>query len=232
MLSESLPQLAVIDDDDILRGALVYYLEDCGYPVWWAESAEAFYKALHQREADIVLVDLTLPGEDGLSVINHLRKTSDRGLIAVTGRGERDDRVIGLQQGADHYLVKPVDFGELEAAISALWRRMCMDRPRQSPAEPWRIDSAQRRLYGPRGRYLPLSDQEYKLLCLLLEQADQVISKDRLHQVVFPKGIPLEPHRIEVILSRIRAKARQAGMELPLRAVFGKGLVFIQGRSP
>ena len=232
MLSDPLPHVAVIDDDDILRGALVYYLQDCGYPVWWAGSAEAFYKALHQREADIVLVDLTLPGEDGLSVINHLRKTTDRGLIAVTGRGERDDRVIGLQQGADYYLVKPVDFGELEAAISALWRRMCMDRPRQSPAESWRIDSAQRRLYGPQGRYLPLSDQEYNLLCLLLEQAGQVISKERLHQVVFPEAITLEPHRIEVILSRIRVKARQAGMELPLRVVFGKGLVFIQGRSP
>lgn len=220
MVSDPVPHVAIVDDDDILRDALVYYLEEHGYPVWSAESAEAFYKALHQREADIVLVDLTLPGEDGLSVINHLRKTSDR-----------DDRVIGLQQGADYYLVKPVDFVEIQAAISALWRRMCMDRPRQSAAEPWRIDSAQRRLYGPQGRYLPLSDQEYKLLCALLEQAGQVISKDRLHQVVFPEAMTLEPHRIEVILSRIRAKARQSGMELPLRAIFGKGLVFIQGHS-
>ncbi|HPB75201.1 MAG TPA: response regulator transcription factor [Chromatiaceae bacterium] len=223
------PRLAVIDDDPILRELIVGFLTEQGYPVWSAASAEVFYKNLLRQPADIVLVDLTLPGEDGLAVIDYLRRTSERGLIAVTSRGEVQDRVNGLSLGADYYVVKPIHLLELEVTIAALWRRMLRQAPWTRRGEAWRLDPAQRRLYAPDGISIALSEQEYTLLHLLLAQANQVVAKERLHQTLFPQEPQMESHRIEVIVSRIRRKAGQAGFEVPLRAVFGKGLVFVQG---
>jgi two-component system, OmpR family, response regulator PhoP len=227
------PRLALIDDDPCILDYLLGYLRGRGYPAWGVESAEAFYKALHRQAADIVLVDLSLPGDDGLSVIEYLRASSSRGLVAVTARSDRDDRVNGLLQGADYYLVKPLYLLELDAAITALWRRMRMPLWAQDTSEQnlWTLDPAQSRLYFPLGASLDLSDKEFALTRALIDQAGLVVSKARLHEAVFSDADSVDPHRIDVIVSRLRKKAEEAGLQLPIRAVFGKGMVFILSRN-
>lgn len=224
------PRLALIEDHQDLREEILLYLKSQGFEVWGVGSAEDFYKALTWQQADIVLVDLTLPGEDGLQVIEHLRQHCNCGIIAVTARGKLEDRLLGLEQGVDYYLVKPVDLEELVATIQTMWRRM---RSQQFSAPlaahaPWRMDNTARALLCPTGAALPLTDKEYTVLEHLLQYSGQVVSKEDLHEVVFPGSGMVEPHRIEVILSRARKKAKAAGIQLPIRAVFGKGLVFVQ----
>ena len=224
------PRLALIEDHQDLREELQTYLKSQGFPIWAVGSAEDFYKALTWQQADVVLVDLTLPGEDGLQVIKHLHQHSPCGIIAVTARGERDDRLLGLELGVDHYLVKPVDLEELAAVIQSLWRRMA-NKPVNIPTTtqgPWQLDAVSRTLHCPEGNALTLTDKEYAVLEHLLQHSSQVLSKEDLHQAVFPSSGVLDPHRIEVILSRIRKKAKLAGIALPIRAIFGKGLVFVQ----
>jgi two-component system response regulator PhoP len=223
------PRVALIDDDSSIRDYLLCYLRGLGYPAWGVESAEAFYKVLHRQAADIVLVDLSLPGDDGLSVIEYLHASSSRGLVAVTARSDRGDRVRGFHQGADYYLVKPLDLLELDAVITALWRRMRMPLWAQDASEQhlWTLDPAQSRLYSPLGTSLDLSDKEFALISALIDQAGLVVSKAGLHQAIFADADSVDPHRIEVIVSRLRKKAEEAGLQLPIRAVFGKGMVFI-----
>lgn len=229
------PHLALVEDNDDLREELLSELEDHGYPVWGVNSAEAFYKQLLSSPADIVLVDLTLPGEDGLELVNYLSGHCHRGIIVVTARSGRENRMQGLLQGADHYLVKPVDVDELTAAITALWRRLQQTRGAETLSDVsnnaihgWHLDNSGRALQCGQGKQLLLSEKESLFIKALLADENQVVSKEDLHIAVFghPCRHEHDIHRIEVITSRIRRKAREQGIELPLRAVFGRGLVF------
>ena len=230
------PRLALVEDNEDLRGELLSELEDLGYPVWAVASAEAFYKHLLSTGADIVLVDLMLPGEDGLELVSHLSAHCDLGIIVVTARSGRAARMKGLLEGADHYLVKPVDIDELEAAITALWRRLDLKQQRIKPTEDsdkacpsWYLDSCGRTLRCGESTQLILSEKESLFIKALLASQSQVVSKEELHVAVFGDHCESERnvHRIEVIASRIRRKARDLAIEIPLRAVFGRGLIFI-----
>ncbi|MFP4294457.1 MAG: response regulator transcription factor, partial [Halothiobacillaceae bacterium] len=228
-MTTSLPTLALIEDNHDLREEVQDYLQLRGYSTWSAESAEAFYKTLLTQVADIVLVDLTLPGEDGLEVIDHLRKHSRCGIIAVTARGELQDRLRALEEGVDHYLVKPVNLKELTATIQRLWWRMSSQGVLMThhTAIPWRLDPALQCLHSPTGNWLDLTAREYTLIEYLVKQPGTVISKESLHRQIFPEEALADTHRIDVILSRIRQKAKAAGLTLPIRAIFGKGLAFV-----
>ena len=105
------PRIAIIEDDPDLRDTMVDYLQSEGYPAWGVESAEFFYRRYAVEKIDIVIVDIGLPGEDGLSVTAHLHGLPELAVIIVSARGTLDDRLAGLRAGADRYLVKPVDFG-------------------------------------------------------------------------------------------------------------------------
>jgi len=225
------PQLALIEDQDDLREEMIRYLSAQGFSLWGVDSAERFYKQLHLSHADIVLVDVGLPGEDGLSVIDYLSANTPLGIIAVTAAGKIDDRLVGLELGADHYLVKPVDLLELCGTIKALWRRMIrQDRVRETDIKgQWRLNPAMLTIGSPSGKELCLTDQEFSLMAMLIQQAGQVVTKEELHRRVLSHYLEIDVHRIEVIISRIRKKAQDANMELPLRAVFGKGVVFVSG---
>lgn len=222
------PRLALVEDYQDLREELLSLLASQGYPCWGVGSAEDFYKQLHQHAADIILVDIGLPGEDGLSLISHLRQHSACGIIVITARGSRDERLKGLQNGVDEYLVKPVDPDELCIRIDNLWRRLRGDFPSPQTTRPaWRFNAAQQAIISPQGQSLLLSEQEFTLLNALADNPGQVLSKQDLHRWLFPQAENLEQHRIDVILNRIRSKALQAGLQLPIRAVFGKGLTFL-----
>lgn len=224
-------RLAIIEDNEELREELMFFLEARGYPIWGERSAEAFWKRLHASPADIVLVDIGLPGEDGYSVLEFLRGLGSHGLIILSARGGEQDRLRGLALGADAYMVKPVSFAELAMTIDALWRRLQLKgQPAASPPvagqQEWVLEGT--RLLASGGHSLELTTQEARLVGVLLQHRNEVCSKALIHEQLF--GFHAEPdtHRVDVVLSRLRTKAQRAGIALPLRVVFGKGLVFLQ----
>lgn len=229
------PCIAVIEDDEDLRANLLLTLRSRNYPTWGAASAEEFYRERAIAPADIVLIDLGLPGEDGLTALRHLSKNSNLGIIVITARGGTDNRIAGLEAGADHYFIKPVDTRELLAAIDTLWRRVGVKQIANSPracdeanAKIWILSHTNVCLKLPDGRTLPLSQREYEYLACLMDSPGTLFTKAALHQHLFPDLEEIDTHRIEVILSRLRQKAEnQFGLTLPIRTVFGKGFAFV-----
>ncbi|MGE4126059.1 MAG: response regulator transcription factor [Pusillimonas sp.] len=226
-------RIAIIEDNDDLREELVFFLQSRGYPVWGKRNAEAFWKHLHLHPADIVLVDIGLPGEDGFSVVEYLKSLGRYGLIVLTARGGMHDRLRGLNLGADQYLVKPVNFADLAEQINALWTRMQLNAtPELSGADVitpqlWQLDNNRQELVSPDGIPLPLTRQEYKLVEMLHRHSDEICTKEMLHDFLFGYAEVPDTHRIDVVLNRLRSKARQISLRLPIRSIFGKGLVLV-----
>lgn len=235
-MTDAKPRLAIIEDNLDLQEELVFFLKARHYPVWGVNSAEAFWRELHGSPVDIVLIDLGLPGEDGFSVIDYLRQLSEFGLIVLTARGDAQDKLRGLNLGADLYLIKPVNFARLVREIEALWTRMRDTLPKQRPAAPtaanrdWTLDDASSSLTDPEGRTIKLTPQEYAFLKILQRQPGEVYAKSTVHELLFGLNAALDTHRVDVILSRLRKKAAQHKLHLPVRTLFGRGLVFLDTR--
>lgn len=229
------PTIAIIEDNNDLQEELSFFLEAKGFECWNATSAEDFWRKLHLQKADIFLVDIGLPGEDGFSLISHLSKLGDFGLVIITARGGKKDYLNGLSLGADLYLVKPVNFAELNEKLEALWQRMQLDKQEgtlplkaENKSPNWAIDYSACNLVNPKGENLLLTQQEKELLALLLEQTNQILTRTYLNDVLFRhQDYSEDTHRVDVIVSRLRKKAREQAFNLPLKSIFGKGLVFI-----
>lgn len=233
-------RLAIIEDNADLLDELLAWLGYRGFEVWGTRSAEAFWRQLHSHPVDIVLVDIGLPGEDGFSVLNYLHELGHYGLVVVSARGQQQDKLQALSLGADAYLIKPVNFAHLAETLTALGARLQQDRP--APQQPemasaapapapapatglWRLHED--KLISPDARTLELTQQEYRLVELLMRNRNEVCSKLDLHACLFSHESEPDLHRIDVVVSRLRHKARQQGIHLPVRAIFGKGLAFI-----
>lgn len=159
------PRIAVIEDDDGLRREVLDFLKGLGWEAWGAGSAGEFWRHLPVRSADLVMVDLSLPAEDALSVVRRLRQTSERGILALTERATPRERLLGFENGADHCLDKPLELAEMAGAVRALWRRVRTSLPLDALMRGggpnhagWSIDSARRLLMAPDGRSVILSD--------------------------------------------------------------------------
>ena len=229
-MSVSKPNIAVIEDSVDLREELSFYLAQKGYNVWSVGSAEAFWKELHLSPADIVLVDIGLPGENGFNVVEQLGKMQNFGLIIISARGSQEDNRLGLQSGADLYLVKPISFSHLVSSIDALWHRMQNNKThavsRTNNTERWVLNIPSRTLVSPVDGELKLSQQEYNLVAALSDAPQEVFSKETLHNLLFQYEEESDEHRIDVILNRLRKKAREQHFKLPIHSIFGKGVVF------
>ncbi len=226
-------RLALIEDNDDLRDELLFFLRHRGYSTWGVNSAEAFWKQLHRDPVDIVLIDIGLPGEDGFGVVDYLHRLGGYGLVILSADGREQQRLRGMNLGADLYLVKPVNFARLGDALQDLGLRVRGPDAAAVPApvsalEPgqWQLDILQGCLLGASGAGLPLSRQELALLKILLHSANQIFSKEALHDLLFEHACERELHRVDVILSRLRRKAKENSFLLPIRTVFGKGVVF------
>lgn len=169
-------RVALIEDNEDLREELLFFLRHRGYGAWGVRSAEAFWKQLHRDPADVVLVDLGLPGEDGFSVVEYLNRMGGYGLVILTAHGGERQRLRGLNLGADLFLVKPVNFARLAESLEALGRRGREAEHGQASAPAlettgtgaWRLDPGLSRLFDPEGASLVLSCQERALLEILL----------------------------------------------------------------
>lgn len=228
MLSES--TIAVVEDDEDISTNVCRYLEHSGFKAWTAESAEDFYVRLLRDRADLVVIDIGLPGEDGLSLV---RRLADQGVptVLMTARADVESRIRGLDSGALQYFVKPVDMQELVAGIRSQLRSKRLHAGGAAAAAPvslpWRLDGVARVLRAPNQRVISLTTRELEILDCLMKSPGIVVSKQALVQAVGGREIEDDFHRIESALTRLRRKTLDdTGLTLPVRSVFGKGLVF------
>ena len=164
----------LVDDERTLREPLVDYLVGQGFVVLEAESAAAARSILREKKADLALVDIMMPGEDGLSLTRHLIETQNLPTILLTAMGEATDRIVGLEIGADDYVTKPFEPRELLARVRALLRRPGVARAEEPDSgfafAGWRLDVQERRLRDPAGRLVALSEGEHALLAAFVER--------------------------------------------------------------
>ena len=220
--------ISVVEDDEDIRGNVCRYLERSGFKAWGADSAEEFYVRLLRDRADLVVVDIGLPGEYGLSLVARLA-TQGVPTVLMTARADLDSRIAGLNAGALQYFVKPVDMQELTAGIRSQLRNKRLQGPDRYAlsAMPWQLDAAVGTLRAPNQQVVPLTTRALELLSCLLERPGVLVSKQSLVQAVGGRNLEDDFHRIESALTRLRRKTLdETGLALPVRAVFGKGLVF------
>lgn len=224
----------LVEDSEDLREELVFGLTALGLDVSGFGDAAGLYRALAVRNCDIVVIDVGLPGEDGFSIAGHLRGNPDLGIVFLTARTMLEDRLHGLDLGADAYLVKPIDVRELAATLHAVSRRIRAKADQASPpaknggdAETWRLDHSGWALRSPQGRELAITDSERRFLEIMVAAAGQVVERETLINAFAADNNDYDPHRLDAVISRLRKRTEQAGLgRLPLTSVRGTGYVF------
>ncbi len=208
---ESQDHILVVDDDAEIRGLLGDYLRKNGYRASLAADGAGMRTALARGKIDLIVLDLMLPGEDGLTLCRDLRARSDIPVIMLTARGEETDRIVGLEMGADDYLAKPFSPRELVARIKSVLRRyrslprsLRADDARTIAFAGWRLDLTARHLVSAQGVVTPLSGTEFQLLKIFLSHPNHVLSRDQL--MVLAKGREADPadRAIDIQVSRLR----------------------------
>jgi two-component system OmpR family response regulator len=223
--------ILVVDDHREIRDLLAKYLAKHGFRVSIAETAARARRLLEASAIDLVVLDIMMPGEDGLSLCRHLRATSDRPVIMLTAMAEDTDRVIGLEMGADDYLVKPFNPRELLARIKAVLRRTnSLPRQRQQVDaevlrfDRWALQVARRELVGEDGVAIPLSTAEFLLLSALLSHPRMVLSRDQLLDLTRGRAANVFDRSIDNQVSRLRKKIEADPKEPALiKTVWGGG---------
>src|SRR5215469_5557204 len=190
---EAKPHVLVVEDARDIREPLGRYLREHGYRTTIAADAQVARKVMKGAAIDLVVLDIMMPGEDGLSLCRHIRDTSQIPVVLLTARGEEVDRIIGLEMGADDYIPKPFSPRELVARITAVLRRTQALPPRQKPpvAErihfgEWTLDTGQREIIGTDGIAMPLSSGEFRLLTALIERPKIALTRNQ--QLDLTKG--------------------------------------------
>jgi DNA-binding response OmpR family regulator len=228
-LSDKL-RVYLIEDTTDLRDEMVFGLSALGLDVTGFGEAAGLYRALAASPCDIVLIDVGLPGEDGFSIGRHLRANRALGLVYLSARASLEDRLQGLELGADAYLVKPVDVRELAATLHAVHRRLQANpaAPQAAPTPArWRLGPDDWTLRNPQGQELNVSDSERRFLKIMLPAAGQVVARETLINAFAQDVDDYDPHRLDAVISRLRKRAEQAGLgSLPLLSVRGTGYVF------
>jgi len=203
--------ILVVDDDPEIRQLLADYLKGMGYQVSTAADGREMQRQLEVQPVDLVVLDLMLPGEDGLTLCRDLRARSDVPVIMLTARGTLIDRIIGLEMGADDYLPKPFDPRELLARIKVVLRRVQSFPQRAQVDEAatlrfagWELDTRARHLRSPAGLSIALAGSDFRLLRLLLQHPNRPLGRDFLLRQVFDKErLPFD-RAIDVCVSRLR----------------------------
>lgn len=236
--SVKLLRIAVVEDDPDLLNNTLEFLRAQGYSAWGVGSAEAFYKRFAIDAVEVVVLDIGLPGEDGISVANHLRELPQLMVIIVSARNAVDDRLAGLSAGADRYLVKPVDFAELVANIEAVGRRSSrtftvraterrQEKSKNLQLAAWHLKKQDWCLIAPDGIALTLTSHEYVLLNCLFEAKGEIVSKKTIADKIFGVRASNSRERMDVQLARLRKKAALAfGYPLPIKTVHLQGYAF------
>ena len=228
------PHILVVDDDREIRDLVARFLTKHGYRVDTAADGRAMMQALTDGRFDLVVLDLMLPGEDGLSLCRRLRADSNLPVIMLTAIGEETDRIIGLEMGADDYLAKPFNPRELLARIKAVLRRTGAAPRADEPAadevlsfDGWRLDLARRELRSPDDVPVPLTGGEFDLLAAFAAHPKRVLSREQLLDLTRGRAAVPFDRSIDVQLSRLRRKIETDPREpAMIKTVRGGGYIF------
>ena len=229
---DSSAHILVVDDHREIRDLLARYLARHQFRVSVAESAARARKVLEASAIDLVVLDIMMPGEDGLALCRHLRATGELPVIMLTAMAEDTDRVIGLEMGADDYVVKPFNPRELVARVKAVLRRANSLPRRRRPGfdaealrfDRWVLNVAQRELVGEDGVAIPLSTTEFLLLSALLNHPRMVLSRDQLLDLTRGRSASPFDRSIDNQVSRLRKKVEADPKEpVLIKTVWGGG---------
>ena len=224
----------IVDDDVPIRELLIDYLARFNIHASGVTDGAAMRQALQAEHFDVVVLDLMLPGEDGLSLCRSLRASSDIPILMLTARCEPTDRIIGLELGADDYIAKPFEPRELVARIQCVLRRVRdgRDAPRSDQRKSvrfdgWRLDSVLRQVESADGMLVPLSNAEFRLLWVFLERPRRVLSREHLLDAARGRSIEAFDRSIDLLVSRLRQKLRDDPKAPRLiKTVRGEGYLF------
>ncbi|NVJ92627.1 MAG: response regulator [Methylocystaceae bacterium] len=224
--------ILVVDDDMTSRVTLAGYFEKEGYSVYEAEDGIKMWEILGTTSIDLIMLDIRLPGDDGLTLLRDIRKNSDIGIIMVTGKSDDIDRIVALEMGADDYVTKPFNARELLARSKNLIRRVlnCAAQTDDSNIKHfsgWTLYQDQRRLMSPDGEDVRLTRGEFELLNAFAGKVGRVLTRDNLLDVISHREWDPTDRTIDVLIGRIRRKIEPDPQNpVIILTVHGVGYVF------
>jgi two-component system, OmpR family, response regulator len=224
-------RILVVDDDPGLRELIEGYLRESGYEVQAVSDGAAMHETLARSPVDLIVLDLMLPGEDGLSLCRRVRAQSNVPILMLTARGDEFDRVLGLEMGADDYLAKPFSARELLARIRSVLRRSG-DRGAGAVSRirfgAWSLDLGAHHLIDPEGVVVVLSTGEFRLLRALAENLNRVLTRDQLIDAVAGREASRLDRTVDVLVSRLRKRLRDDAREPRIiRTVRSEGYMLV-----
>jgi two-component system, OmpR family, response regulator len=223
------PAVLVVEDDPGLRVLIARALQQNGFAVYQARSGAEMWNTLEQRPVDLILLDVMLPGKNGIDLCREIRARYDVPIIFVSAKVDETDRVIGLELGADDYIPKPFGTRELIARVRAVLRR----RPLKSGASGasaeqvrfagWSVDMRRRAVFSPSGASIELTGAEFDLLASFIGSPQRILGRERLIELSRVRLGDSSDRSIDVLVSRLRRKLSSAGQSPPIVTVRGVG---------
>ncbi len=231
-MSDEPTTILVVDDDPSLRSLVGEFLAAHGYKVFEADGGAAMRDVLAREAVDVVVLDVMMPGEDGLSLARTLSSGSDVAIIMVSALGSETDRIIGLEVGADDYLSKPVSPRELLARIRAVQRRRRLPETAEEQGhiylfDSWYLDTTRRVLRDPKNIIISLSDGEFSLLKVFVERPQRVLTRDQLLEYARGPDSDAYDRAVDTQISRLRRKLASRAAEEYIRTVRSEGYMFL-----
>jgi two-component system, OmpR family, response regulator len=235
--SDDAAHILVVDDDARIRQMLVRYFEQEGYRISAAADGVAMRAQLAARAVDVILLDVVMPGEDGLTLAREIRAKSNVGIIMLTGRDDVLDRVVGLEVGADDYIAKPFHLREVLARVKSVLRRRGPASVSPAPSEAanhetirfdgWVLDASRRQLLSPKGEDIALTTGEFDLLIALARHPGRVFGRDALMDLTRGRSWEAFDRTIDAQIARLRKKI-EADAKNPtlVKSIRGVGYVF------
>jgi two-component system, OmpR family, response regulator len=221
-------RILVVDDDPDLRGLIGDFLGKSGFDVSTAADGKAMDAALGSAKFDLVVLDMMMPGEDGLSILRRMRTVDRPAIIMLSAMGEDNDRIIGLEVGADDYLAKPCNPRELLARVRAVLRRR-EGREIAGPSRTfgvWTLDVVQRSVHRQGGIPAALTDAEFRILNAFLDRPQTALSREALLDAAKGTAAEIYDRAIDVTVSRLRKKL---GDDAPIRTIRNEGYILTVG---
>ena len=229
--------IVICDDERDLREMLQEYLEKRGFDVRLAGNADELEARIEEAEPDLIILDINMPGRDGLTMLRTLRSTSEIAVVMLTASGETIDKIVGLEMGADDYLGKPVDLRELEARIKAVLRRRgAVSAPARSPAAvegervafgDFVLDLDAAKLFSADEQEVPITAMEFSLLKLFAENRGRVLNRDQILERAHDRSWDPYDRSIDIRISRLRRKIEKNPQKPEIiRTARGIGYIF------
>ena len=232
-MSEAGPHILVVDDAREIREPLIKYLQKNGHRAMGAENPAAARKHLRTHAFDLIVLDVMMPGEDGLTFCRSLREASDVPILFLTARGEDVDRILGIELGADDYMTKPFNPRELLARIGAILKRVNALPPTREPQTGrikfgrWTLDTTRRELCDEAGTGIALSSGEYRLLCALIERPNLTLTRDQLLDLTRGRDAIAFDRAVDNAIVRLRRKIEEDPRDPKIiKTVRGDGYIF------